>query len=153
HAIARGGKRGSNDPKHDVILILDCPAIDEEADDEGLYSFVQSGTCRRMVLTQIYNNKPPNPIVPCCDICEPSLLDLTRPGNPMDSGKVSRIKVGESCSAVLEKLHDWQCLVKMRDFTAVMFSAEGLLSDPLVTLLASIGPVPTRGRLSVVLGG
>jgi len=63
YAIARGGQRGSNNPALDVILINDCPAIDEEADDEGLYSLVQSGICRRLVLTRIYGNKTPSK---CC---------------------------------------------------------------------------------------
>ncbi|KAF8961576.1 P-loop containing nucleoside triphosphate hydrolase protein [Flammula alnicola] len=153
HAIARGGKRGSNDLKDDAILIRDCPAIDEEAEDEGLYSLVQSGLCRRSVLTRIYDNKPPNPTVPCCDICDPSLLNQTRPGRPTDSGKASRVKVGEPCSPVLQKLHDWRCLVKKRDFAASLFSADALLSDLLIDLLASIGPVPTHEILSAVLGG
>lgn len=57
HAIARGGRRGSNDPTLDPIYVRDCAKIDEEAADEGLYSLVQSGICRREVLARIYGNK------------------------------------------------------------------------------------------------
>ncbi|KAF8950950.1 hypothetical protein BDZ97DRAFT_1891098 [Flammula alnicola] len=137
HAIARGGKRGSNDPGLDAILIRDCPAIDEEAEDEGLYSLVQSGVCRRSVLTQIVLD----PTVPCCDICDPSLLDRTCPGKRTDGAKTSRVKVGVLSSPVLEKLHDWRCLVKTRDFASSLFSADALLSDSFIDLLASVRPV------------
>ncbi|KDR71310.1 hypothetical protein GALMADRAFT_1345788 [Galerina marginata CBS 339.88] len=153
YAIARGGQRGSNDPTHDAILVRDHPAIDDKAEDEGLYSLIQSGVCRRSVLTRIYGNNPPNPTVPCCDICDPSLLNRTRPGRHLDNAKTKRIKVGVLCLPVLEKLHDWRCLVKRRDFAASLFSADALLSNPLIELLASTGPVATRERLSVILGG
>jgi hypothetical protein len=63
YTIARGGQRGSNNPALDAILIRDCPAIDEEAEDEGVYSLVQSGICRRFVLMRIYGNKTPSK---CC---------------------------------------------------------------------------------------
>ncbi|KAF8952572.1 P-loop containing nucleoside triphosphate hydrolase protein [Flammula alnicola] len=153
YSRARGGQRGSNDPALDAILIRDCPAIDKEAEDEGLYSWVQSGVCWRSVLTQIYGNKPPTPTVACCDICDPSLLDRTRPGKRSDITKTRRVKVGVPCLTVLEKLHDWRRLVKTRDFSASLFSADAVLSDAVVDLLASVGPVPTREKLSVILGG
>lgn len=138
YAIARGGQRGSSNPAFDVILIHDCPAIDEEAEDEGVYSLVQSGICRRLVLMRILLV----PTVPCCDICDPSLLDRTRPGNRTDDGaKSSRVKAGVLCLPVLEKLHAWRCLVKARDFGGSLLSPDALLSDPLIDLLASVGPV------------
>lgn len=58
YAIARGVQRGGPDISRDVVLVRDCPAIDAESADEGLLSLVQSGTCRRDVLTDVYGNKP-----------------------------------------------------------------------------------------------
>ena len=40
YAIMRGGQRGSSDRQHDSVLVVDCPVIDEEAEDEGLFSLV-----------------------------------------------------------------------------------------------------------------
>jgi len=94
------------------------------------------------------------PTVPCCDVCDPSLLDRTRPGSRTgDGAKPGRVKFGVLQLPVLEKLHAWRCRVKARDFGGSLFSADALLSDPLIDLLASVGPVPTRERLSVILGG
>lgn len=170
YAITRGGQRGSSDRQHDSVLVVDCPVIDEEAEDEGLFSLVQSGTCRRLVLTQVYKNQQPGellcqnsakgltsseagPSVPCCDICDPSLLDRTRPGSPPEVARNARVKQGESSVEVLEKLHNWRCTVKHRDFSGSLFSIEALLSNSLIELLSKVGPVSSRARLSVILGG
>jgi hypothetical protein len=59
HAQARGVNRGSVGGKHDAIFVKDTPRLDPEVADEGLHVLVQAGTCRRGVLTQIYNNKKP----------------------------------------------------------------------------------------------
>jgi hypothetical protein len=56
YAEARGSKRGAEGGKHDAVLIRDSLPIDGEAADEGLLSLVQSGTCRRDILTAVYNN-------------------------------------------------------------------------------------------------
>lgn len=56
HGIARGSKRGGTDRQNDAIIVKDCPPIDQSSSDEGVYSLVQSGTCRRAILTEIYNN-------------------------------------------------------------------------------------------------
>ncbi|KAJ7241219.1 P-loop containing nucleoside triphosphate hydrolase protein [Mycena haematopus] len=82
HAKLRGVNRGASGGKFDTVFVNDTPPLDPEAADEGLLVFTQTGECRRKVLTTVYNNKTPNPTVPCCDICCPELLDLTRPGEP-----------------------------------------------------------------------
>lgn len=56
YAENRGLKRGSRDGKHDAVLVPDCPPIDHESTDEGLYSLVQAGTCRRRILSIVYGN-------------------------------------------------------------------------------------------------
>jgi hypothetical protein len=56
---ARGAKRGARGGQHDTIFIKEQPQINPEALDEGLYVLVQTGKCRRLVLTEIYGNKSP----------------------------------------------------------------------------------------------
>ena len=56
-AQARGSKRGTRDGKNDAIFVKEQPILDAEVDDEGLHVLVQTGLCRREVLTKIYGNK------------------------------------------------------------------------------------------------
>jgi hypothetical protein len=56
-AQARGLKRGTRDGKNDAIFVKEQPILDAEVDDEGLHVLVQTGLCRRKVLTEIYGNK------------------------------------------------------------------------------------------------
>jgi hypothetical protein len=58
YAKSRGIDRGAAGGKHDAIPVADTPPLDPEAANEGLYVLVQSGTCRRAILTTIYRNKP-----------------------------------------------------------------------------------------------
>ncbi|KAJ7698295.1 hypothetical protein B0H17DRAFT_1196880 [Mycena rosella] len=58
YAKSRGVLRGSAGGKHDTIFIVETPALDPEAQNEGLLVLVQTMECRRAVLTLIYNNKP-----------------------------------------------------------------------------------------------
>jgi len=54
YAKSRGLLRGAADSEHDEIPIKDTPPLDPEASNEGLYVFVQAGTCRRAILTKIW---------------------------------------------------------------------------------------------------
>ena len=56
-AEARGSKRGCGDGNHDAIFVKEQPRLDVLQADEGLLTFVQTGKCRRLVLTIIYGNK------------------------------------------------------------------------------------------------
>jgi hypothetical protein len=56
-AEARGSKRGCGDGKHDTIFVKEQPRLDVLQADKGLLTFVQTGKCRRLVLTIIYGNK------------------------------------------------------------------------------------------------
>lgn len=79
YAKLHGVYRGSVGGQDNAVLTQSSFPLDPEAADEGLYVLVQAGTCRRLVLTEIGSTL--GPIVPCCDICCPALLDLTRPGS------------------------------------------------------------------------
>lgn len=57
YSILRGSQRGSTDKTKDVIHSPDRAALNKEAEDEGLYTLVQAGSCRRQILTEVYKNK------------------------------------------------------------------------------------------------
>jgi hypothetical protein len=170
YAKSRGAKRGAAGGKHDAIFVHDTPRLDPEAPNEGLYVLVQAGTCRRAVLTEIYGNKPARksvqswikkkkltrtvePTVPCCDICCPQLLDLTRPGKPPVVPRQSAVKRGEVNADVQAVLHKWRLAIKARDFPTPLFNASAIMRDETVGLLASVGPLMSQDHLAKVLAG
>ncbi|KAJ7848102.1 P-loop containing nucleoside triphosphate hydrolase protein [Mycena leptocephala] len=153
HANARGVRRGAAGGKHDAIFVMDTPPLDPEAEDEGLLVFVQTGECRRAVLTQIYNNKPAQPLVSCCDICCPGLLDKTRPGKPPAVPRQSAVKHGEVNADIQPVLHNWRLRIKARDFPTPLFAASAILRDETIALLSSVGPITSREHLQKVLAG
>ena len=59
YAIDHGVLRGGFDGKHDAVTTCADVPLDREAADEGLHTFVQAVTCRRQILTRIYENNEP----------------------------------------------------------------------------------------------
>ncbi|KAJ7195049.1 P-loop containing nucleoside triphosphate hydrolase protein [Mycena pura] len=153
YANSRGAKRGAIGGKHDFIFKQDTPILDPEAPNEGLYVLVQTGTCRRAVLTLIYGNKPAQPTVPCCDICCPELLDQTRPGKPLAVPRQSSVKRGEVNRDLQLVLHNWRISIKKRDFPGAFYSAAAIMRDETIALLASVGPLGSQAHLAKVLAG
>ncbi|KAJ7226963.1 hypothetical protein GGX14DRAFT_693065 [Mycena pura] len=153
YANSRGAKRGAIGGKHDFIFKQDTPILDPEAPNEGLYVLVQTGTCRRAVLTLIYGNKPAQPTVPCCDICCPELLDQTRPGKPLAVPRQSSVKRGEVNRDLQLVLHNWRISIKKRDFPGALYSAAAIMRDETIALLASVGPLGSQAHLAKVLAG
>ncbi|KII85091.1 hypothetical protein PLICRDRAFT_145764 [Plicaturopsis crispa FD-325 SS-3] len=154
-ALLRGAKRGARGGKSDAIPVRDAPKLRPDAADEGLLVLVQTGLCRRAVLTEVYGNKPfgHKRIVPCCDLCEPSLLDRTRPGTLQSVKRASAIKKGLPCEAVQTGLHSWRTLVHRRDFRRALFPASAILKNETLVLLSSVGPFKSREMLKKVLAG
>ncbi|EFI28041.1 ATP-dependent DNA helicase RecQ [Coprinopsis cinerea okayama7 len=153
YANEHGALRGRHDPSDDNKFAKKDVPLDRDSIDEGLYTLVQTGTCRRAVLTKIFGNQPARPTVPCCDICCPQLLDRTRPAPPATSERAKAIKGGVPNVDVMCKLNDWRVSVFRRDFAGkAMFTASGVLSDSLVETLASVGPITTEKRLKEVVG-
>ncbi|KAJ7573001.1 P-loop containing nucleoside triphosphate hydrolase protein, partial [Mycena floridula] len=152
-AEAHGSNRGSHDGKKDAILTRVEPPLDPEALDEGLYVLIQTGICRRKVLTKIYANQVPNPTTACCDLCNPELLDRIRPAPPLKTPRQSTIKKGTPAKSVQQSLHAWRTLVFKRDFRRSLFGPSGILRDETVELLASVGPIRSRQVLEKVLAG
>ncbi|KAJ7302509.1 P-loop containing nucleoside triphosphate hydrolase protein [Mycena albidolilacea] len=151
HAKVRGVNRGSAGGKHDTIFVRNTPPLDSEAANEGLHVLAQTGLCRRLVLTEIYQKKPPAPTGPCCDICCPELLDLVRPGNPPSVTRQSAVKRGEVNVDVQTELDKWRCEIKTRDFPGPMYPPSLVLKDETLALLASVGPVTSLNHLKKTL--
>jgi hypothetical protein len=55
--------------------------------------------------------------------------------------------------AVQSELHTWRTQVKKRDFPFALFGFDALLSDEMIDLLSSVGPIKTRADLSAILSG
>ena len=59
YAIRHGVLRGSFDGLSDENVLEEHVPLDKKSLDEGLYTLVQTGLCRRKVLTLIYGNDMP----------------------------------------------------------------------------------------------
>ncbi|KAJ3516531.1 hypothetical protein NMY22_g14185 [Coprinellus aureogranulatus] len=153
YAEKRGVLRGGFDKAKDATADGADVPLDYMAIDEGLYSFVQTGGCRRLVLTAVYKNELPVPNVPCCDNCCPELLDRTRPRKVEVEKRNVGVKRGIPNLEVMTSLNRWRVKILKRDFGSAFFSADGFLSDDLVEDLASVGPIMDLERLKLVLGG
>ncbi|KAF7359579.1 p-loop containing nucleoside triphosphate hydrolase protein [Mycena venus] len=153
YAKSRGLLRGAADVEHDEILVKDTPLLDPEAANEGLYVLVQAGTCRRAILTKIYNNASAAPTVACCDICCPELLNVARPGNPQKVIRQSAVKRGEVVKDLQVVLNEWRTSIKKRDYPSPLFAASAILRDETIALLSSVGPIKSRKHLQKVLAG
>ncbi|KAE9385324.1 P-loop containing nucleoside triphosphate hydrolase protein [Gymnopus androsaceus JB14] len=155
YAEIHGVNRGSHGGKKDHIYLKVEPVIDENLSNEGLFVLVQTGICRRQVLTKIFQNKAPELAegVACCDLCDPTLLDKTRPGAPQAASRRSIIKKGLAHKETMNELHKWRTEISKRDFPSMLFGPSAILKDDTVELLASVGPIKTLARLDKVLGG
>lgn len=58
YAKSRGVERGGFDPSKDESGDGEDIPLDTLALDEGLYTLVQTGKCRRLVLTRVFQNEP-----------------------------------------------------------------------------------------------
>ncbi|KAF4622101.1 hypothetical protein D9613_009530 [Agrocybe pediades] len=151
HGIQRGSHHGNSDKNLQVAGEPPVP-LDSESPDEGLYSLAQTGGCRREILTQIYGNKRPNPTAPCCDICDPTLLNRTRPSPPDVAPRKVPIKTGAVNQTVKLTLQEWRRKVWKRDFEKAMFNASVILKDETLEKLSSVGPVEGVKDLERVVG-
>ncbi|KAI5884996.1 P-loop containing nucleoside triphosphate hydrolase protein [Schizophyllum commune H4-8] len=112
YAKAHGRGRGAHNGK-DSFPLSTWTQLPIEPDDEteGMYHFVQTKGCRRLVLNEVFNNpSPARPTVPCCDICNPELLDLVR-ARKKASGVAAEPKLAYEASKSAELWHaidDWR---------------------------------------------
>ncbi|KAF5330105.1 hypothetical protein D9758_018274 [Tetrapyrgos nigripes] len=156
YAQSCGVLRGACGGSSDAVVERRERKLDVESENEGLYTLVQTGICRRQVLARIFDQDLDqlSPTVPCCDLCDAGLLDKVRPGpSPLKSKRKAAIKKsGEPLLEVEIKLREWRSAIHRKDFKDDLFGPSGLLPNNLIRDLASVGPVTTLKRLEEVLG-
>ena len=105
-----------------------------------------------MYPTTAFTHRIVGPTVPCCDLCDPTLLNLTRPGPPTTAKRTPPLKLGLLNEEVCARLEDWRECVWQRDFKGALFAPSGILGDKVIESLASIGPVLRLIELERVVG-
>lgn len=88
----------------------------------------------------------------CCDLCNPELLDKTRPGDPTKSTRTTRLRRGVKSDWLVKELCKWRTGIKKSDYPHSLFGASGILSDSLIDRLASVGPIKTKEKMKKILG-
>ncbi|THV08508.1 P-loop containing nucleoside triphosphate hydrolase protein [Dendrothele bispora CBS 962.96] len=151
--------RGTHDETGDGNFDRREPKLDMDTENEGLHCLVQTGICRRLVLSKVFGNDydllKNELTVPCCDLCDASLLNRTRPALPKKSStrrKTSK-KSEEPFQPVQTALQKWRVKTYQKDFKGSVFGPSAILPDDLIHELASVGPFSTMSRLENVLGG
>ncbi|KAI0363847.1 P-loop containing nucleoside triphosphate hydrolase protein [Pilatotrama ljubarskyi] len=139
HGIARGGSKKLDAPPCGLP-----PRIDAEAADEGLASFAQSVTCRRKVWAHIFESPTGEPTVPCCDICCPSLFDVTRPASLPPEKRKQKPKCGLPDLTAQRKLQEWREMIFVRDHAWAQYDETAILNDEMIAALTSCGPLAPR---------
>ena len=80
------------------------------------------------------------PIVPCCDVCDPSLLDLTRPGLRPTSTTKKLTYSKDPNKKVLTALREWRRKVYIDDEHPSYFAPSYLLSEEAINKIARLSP-------------
>ncbi|KAE9389310.1 P-loop containing nucleoside triphosphate hydrolase protein [Gymnopus androsaceus JB14] len=151
---SRGVKRGSCDRKSDEHPKVGWePRIDCRAKNEGLLAFVQTGSCRRNILTTVYENATPVPAegVECCDMCKPQLLDRTRPGSYKAPPRPAAIPKGIPHKPTQRALYTWRSKIRQSNHSLALWPAQSILSNDHVKLLASVGPISSFEHLKKII--
>jgi hypothetical protein len=91
--------------------------------------------------------------VPCCDICDPTLFNKTRPGKPPIVRRQTAIKHRVIDKMTRLKLEDWRDLIQQRDFPDSMFGSSAILKDETIEFLSSLGRITEREHLLSALVG
>ncbi|KAG9083792.1 hypothetical protein FS749_005738, partial [Ceratobasidium sp. UAMH 11750] len=94
------------------------------------------------------------PVVDCCDICVPTLLDLIQPPKASrfkDIRHKRTPKKGAPHKDVQRVLFNWHDKIWSRDHDGMSWGASALLSSPLVDLLSSISPISTYEQLEEII--
>lgn len=169
YAEAHGLQRGTHAGTSDELPCGEQPDLDADAIDEGLAAFVQSVRCRREIWAAVYESPRegehqmkyqlctavltslPDCTVPCCDLCDPSLLARTRPGPSPRLQRATKVKRGQPVPEYQSKLHQWRMDVFDRDHAGSQWDYTGILSQSQVEHLTSVGPI-NKAKLTSILG-
>ena len=155
YARSHGRFRGAWNANDALTPVAD-PPFTEDDKSEGAYLFVQATSCRRQVLRTVFVNPPsrlfyhPNyfivshtlsePTVPCCDICDPNLLDLVRPGQRPSSTTKKLTYSKHPNMVVVSALREWRRKVLIKDNHPRYLPASYILSEEAINKLARLSP-------------
>ncbi|KAJ7273824.1 P-loop containing nucleoside triphosphate hydrolase protein [Mycena rebaudengoi] len=139
-------EEGEGAGEQSILKITQCfmpePLIPEDAPGEALYIYIQATTCRRAVQATIFQNKKPAVgAEKCCDICNPSLFDRTRPSKPIPTPRQQTAKKGLPVDSVRQALYDWRRSCKKELYPRALFAPQALLDDDTCERLSAIGPI------------
>lgn len=170
YGVLHGQKRGTHSGTHDTIGRLDEPVIiTSDSIGEGLYQYIQTTFCRRAILTTVFGNVTPGTLqcfreidntthlpteVPqalCCDLCNPTLFNNTRPSKPVVASRQKKTKKGPPVDSMREALYTWRRSVKRDLYPQAMWAPHAILDNASCELLSSIGPIPTMDLLAAQL--
>ncbi|TFY74604.1 hypothetical protein EWM64_g9407 [Hericium alpestre] len=135
YAASRGRLRGTQSCL-DTITPCQEPEFDPDDPSEGLYNFVQATTCRRSIIGDVFNNPRLPP--PCCDLCDPTLLDRTRPSAKQVSRGRAVQYAGTKCDALIDVLEQWREDTMERDEPHSLLPPSSILPDSAVDKLATL---------------
>ncbi|KAH9938036.1 P-loop containing nucleoside triphosphate hydrolase protein [Fomitopsis serialis] len=143
HAALHGVNRGNSSRNADGSLNPDDqPHVDCEGEDEGLLAFVQSTQCRREVWRKVYESPISDSVrIPCCDVCDSTLFDRTRPPRLTRPSKATSQTQGLPDTNTQSVLEQWRDRKLTQDFPQAIFGPSALLDDTTIDKLASVGPV------------
>ncbi|PIL28981.1 transporter [Ganoderma sinense ZZ0214-1] len=138
HGLARGGSK-----KDDVMPSGPQPHLNVDSADEGLLTAVQSVICRRKIWAEVFRSTlvTEDLTVPCCDICDPTLLDATRPQPLPPERKPKNRKRGLPDLDAQAKLRSWRRDILKRSYAYAQYDGSAILDDDLITSLTTIGPL------------
>lgn len=159
YAEAHGRKRGGTKKLDALVGPPNQPPLDVEALDEGLLVFVQTTLCRRKVWLTVFESHQGEPLksvrdegrahlrctadtltVPCCDLCDPKLLDYTRPGPKPISRRQQNVQKGLPDIRAQLKLDDWREAIFERDHAGAQFDSEAILPNDLLADIVCLPP-------------
>ncbi|KAH9008258.1 P-loop containing nucleoside triphosphate hydrolase protein [Lactarius hengduanensis] len=140
YARSHGRFRGARNAANDTLTPLSDPPFAQDDESEGTYIFIQVTSCRRNVLCKVFINPASQPVVPCCDVCDPSLLDLVRPGLRSKS-TTKKLAYGKQPNLkVVSTLRNWCQKVLIDDKHPRYLPASYILSEEAINKLASLSP-------------
>jgi hypothetical protein len=93
------------------------------------------------------------PTVPCCDLCDSSLLNQTRPAPPTRTTRKKNAASGAVDKSLKRAIVEFRKEIWTRDFADSLFGPAAILSDTAVESLSSFGAIDRLIDLENALGG
>jgi hypothetical protein len=89
--------------------------------------------------------------VPCCNVCDPSVLDNVRVPPPKKKQRVVQAKKGRLNNEILSDLVAWREKICKRDFSYLQWAPDAFLDDQTIHSIASRPDAATGQRLATLL--